>query len=673
MIEPSDFLEFCLQAARAMGRAGGIDAICATVLDLVATGLSTNRAAVLLTDDEGVPRFRVWRGLSDAYRARVEGETPWSRDALDPEPLDIPDVYREPRLERFRPVFQDEGIAALTFVPLVSAGRPVGRLMLYRDMPGARGANELQLARVLAAQAAFAIERTQALEQARRSEERLRFALDAASMGTWDWDLRSNTVRWSENLEALHGLPPGTFDHTLASYVDEIHPDDRPRVLASAERALSEGVPHDVEYRIVAPDGSIRWCEGKGRVEYEDGVAVRMSGVCMIVTRRKEAELARLAAAEEAARLKDEFLATLSHELRTPLSAIIGWHHLLVSGQLAPERAAAAIATIGRNAALQARLIDDILDVSRIISGKLEIDHGVVSVRSLIDGVIEAMRPQAAAAGIALETRLDEGIPPIAGDARRLHQVLGNLVSNAIKFTPEGGVTEISCRVEDGSVAMAVHDSGVGIAPEFLPFVFDRFRQADSRATRRHGGLGLGLAIAKHLVEQHGGSIEARSEGAGRGTTVTVRLPHLPVTDAAPDTGRADPDPLADPLRLDGELVAVVDDHPDAREWLATFFGERGASVEAYEDASSALEGLARRPASLLVADIGLPGVDGLELLRRARAAGCTTPAVAVTAYARPEDRAAALDAGYAAYCPKPVDPKALLQAVRAARVSLQP
>ena len=314
------------------------------------------------------------------------------------------DVAADPSLEDYRPIFAGEGIAALAFIPLVSLDRVIGKFMLYFDAPTAAGGDDLQLASVIAAQVAFAVERTRTEEQARRSEERLRFALDAASMGTWDWDLGTNAVQWSDNLPRIHGLPPGTFDGTFASYEREIHPDDREQgARVRPARARPTACRTTSSTGIVAPDGTVRWCEGKGRVEYEQGSPVRMSGVCVMVTRRKEAELARLAAAEETSRLKDEFLATLSHELRTPLNAILGWVQMLQSGQLsAGARRVEAIDVIGRNARLQGQLIEDILDVSRIISGKLEIERDGGVVPQLIETVIAGVAPAADAKGIAL-------------------------------------------------------------------------------------------------------------------------------------------------------------------------------------------------------------------------------------------------------------------------------
>ena len=278
-------------------------------------------------------RFKAFRGVSHAYRLAVAGYTPWKADSTDVDAIVVEDVTREPSLLPYLPAIRADGIAALSFIPLVHRGAVIGKFMLYSEVPRRLTLDELQLAGVIASQVAFAVARTRAEDQARRSEEHLRFALDAASMGTWDWDLVTQRVTWSDNLERLHGLPSGTFDGTFASYEREIHPDDRPRVLASAQRAITDGVPHDVEYRIVAPDGTVRWVEGKGRVEMSDGKPHSMSGVCIMATRRKEAELARLAASEETGRLKDEFLATLSHELRTPLNAILGWVQMLEAGQ----------------------------------------------------------------------------------------------------------------------------------------------------------------------------------------------------------------------------------------------------------------------------------------------------------------------------------------------------
>ena len=405
-------LGVCLALIRAIGEADGLDAIYRAALTALEDGLGVDRSAVLLFDQARVMRFVAWRGVSDGYRATVEGHSPWPCGATDATPIIVADVASEPSLTALRSTIEAEGIAALAFIPLVSAGGVIGKFMLYSPVPRALADDELQLATVIASQVAFAIERTMAELKARRSEQRLRFALEAASMGTWEWDLSTDNVDWSENLASLHGLPEGTFDGTFASYEREIHPEDRPRVLGSARRALAEGIPHDVEYRIVAPDGRVRWVEGKGRVEHEGGRPARMTGVCIMATRRKEAELARLALAEEASRSKDEFLATLSHELRTPLNAILGWVQLLERGQLAESRTAQALDVIGRNARLQAQLIEDILDVSRIITGKLELDRLPIGVPVLIDGALEAVAPAAAAKHVALQCQVS---PPPAG------------------------------------------------------------------------------------------------------------------------------------------------------------------------------------------------------------------------------------------------------------------
>ena len=662
MLTTPNSIAVCLSLTRAISRTRTVQEIYGIALDALASGLGVSRSSILLFDADGVMRFKAYRGLSEGYRRGVEGHTPWTPDSGDPEPIVVADVGGEPSLAPFLPIIRAEGIAAMAFIPLVSAGRVIGKFMLYYELPHALTSDELQLARVIASQVAFAVERIQAEEQARQSEERLRFALDAASMGTWDWNLESGSVRWSENLERVHGLPPGTFDGSFGSYEREIHPEDRDRVLASARRAISEGVPHEVEYRIVAPDGTVRWVEGKGRVERRDGRPVRMSGVCMIVTRRKEAEIARLTAAEEASRLKDEFLATLSHELRTPLNAILGWAHMLQSGSLAGDRVRDAVDIIARNASLQAQLIEDILDVSRIITGKLAIDRVPVFLQPLIETAVNGLLPAVQAKSLALTASVPGDLPPVEGDPKRLLQVFGNVLSNAIKFTPGGGTVEIRASSTSGTVAIEVLDSGVGITPDFLPYVFDRFRQADSRSTRQHGGLGLGLAIARHVLEHHGGTIAAESPGPGQGTRVSMTLPVASGITARAPAGERQRGPA---LRLDGITAVVVDDQADSCRLVATLLEQCGARTVRCASAAAALEALAGGRAQLLVADIGLPEVDGYELIRRVRQRDTGLPAVAVSAYARPEDRMRALAAGSGAYCAKPVDTQLFLETVR--------
>jgi PAS domain S-box-containing protein len=647
----------CLSLTHAVSRAQSAEEIYGVALDALTQALNVSRAAVLLFDDDGVMRFMAWRGLSPTYREAVEGHSPWTPATADAATIVVSDVARDPTLATYRETILAENIAALAFIPLVSHGRVIGKFMLYYGTPHALTDDERQLAEVIAAQVAFALARTRAEINARRSEERLRFALDAAAIGTWELNVPNQLLTWSGHFERIHGYQPGAFDNSFASYQRILHDDDRERVLASIRWAIDAGKPFDLEYRVVGGDGAARWVESKGRVEFEDGRPSKMIGICMAVTRRKEAEFARLADAQEANQLKDQFLATLSHELRTPLNAIIGWLHVLEHDAGSPERVRHAIDIVRRNAKLQAQLIEDILDVSRIITGKLTIESQTVNITALVETTLNALAPAAALKQISLIENIAADLPPVEGDPKRLLQVFGNVISNAIKFTPEHGEVHVRCAVSDRRLVIEIIDSGVGIQPELLPHIFDRFRQGDSRSTRRHGGLGLGLAIARHLVDLHGGEIHARSDGSGRGTTVHIGLPIANASAASVEQPYATArDTTVD---LSGYRVLVVDDLEDSRELLVRLLHQWGATVLQCPSAHTALAALASTNFDLLVADIAMPDLDGYDLIERVRQLGDSrgrVRAIAVTAYARREDRNHALTAGYDGYCPKPLD-----------------
>jgi PAS domain S-box-containing protein len=370
--------------------------------------------------------------------------------------------------------------------------------------------------------------------------------------------------------------------------------------------------------------------------------------------------------AQESSQLKDEFLATISHELRTPLTAILGWAHMLRTGQFTGDSTLKALETIERNARTQSQLIDDLLDVSRIITGKLRIDVRQVDPNSFVDAAVEAVRPAAEAKGVRMQKIMDTGVVTVSGDPVRLQQVIWNLLSNAIKFTPRAGRVQIRMERVNSHIEIAICDTGAGIAPEFLPHVFDRFRQADQRTTRLHGGMGLGLSIVRHLVELHGGTVRAESAGLGQGSTFTVMLPVAPVYQASIEGERVHPAardtlPSFDCIeRLDGLHVLVVDDEPDTRELLKAGLGQSGAKVTIAGSAAEALEAVQAEVPDLLISDIGMPDEDGYELIRRLRElpaeSGGSLPAIALTAYARVEDRLHALRAGYQMHVPKPVE-----------------
>ncbi|HEY9282801.1 MAG TPA: PAS domain S-box protein [Pyrinomonadaceae bacterium] len=514
-------------------------------------------------------------------------------------------------------------------------------------------------------------ERMRAEEALRSSEARLRaiFAAMTDVVFVLGGDGRYLEIA-PTNPRLLYKPPAELIGRTLH---EVLPPETADLFLGHVRRALATRRTHTVEYELDIGT-EVVWFEASVSPMTEQAVF----WIARDVTGRKRAEEDRerllaseqkaRAAAEEASRLKDEFLATLSHELRTPLTAIVGWSAMLRTSAFDEQATAKALETIERNARAQARLVEDLMDVSRIITGKLRLDVRPVDLAPVIEAAADAVRPASGAKGIGLRVALDPRAGPVSGDPVRLQQVVWNLLSNAVKFTPRGGRVEVRLGRTGSHVEMSVGDDGVGIEPEFLPHVFDRFRQADQRITRQHGGLGLGLAIVRHLVELHGGTVRAESAGLGRGTTFTVVLPAAParadagVSAAGRERPASGDAPAADdcPGRLDGLRVLVVDDEPDTRELLRVGLEQCGAEVTTAASAGEALVAMTAEPPDVLISDIGMPGEDGYELIRHVRElpaeAGGRVPAIALTAYARVEDRMRALRAGYQMHVPKPVE-----------------
>jgi signal transduction histidine kinase/CheY-like chemotaxis protein len=406
--------------------------------------------------------------------------------------------------------------------------------------------------------------------------------------------------------------------------------------------------------------------------ERDEAVLVRLAehaGVAIRNSHLFAREQAARAEAQAANRAKDEFLATVSHELRTPLMAMLGWLHVLQAPAIDDATRARALDAIARNARAQARLVDDLLDMSQITSGRQRLDVRPVEIGAVVTAAVDGIRPAADGRDLRVEMAVDPAAGWIMGDAARLQQVVSNLLANAVKFTPAEGRIDVRVERAGGDVRIRVSDTGQGIAPALLPHVFDRFRQGDSSAGRQHGGLGLGLAIVRHLIELHGGSVMAESAGEGRGATFTATLPAEGPQHRPPPAGP--PLPAAGSPRgapgLDGICVLLVEDEADARELVARFLTQAGARVETAATVAAAVDAFHRRPSDVVVADIAMPGEDGYALLQRLRALsgpGTVVPIVALTAFARPEDRQRALEAGFQAHLAKPIDPEQLVAAI---------
>jgi PAS domain S-box-containing protein len=474
------------------------------------------------------------------------------------------------------------------------------------------------------------------------------------------WVDQAGTVVWANR--ALVELLGCTLEEVVGSQFVRFLADPS-RSSELLERLAGGDIVHAHPVALACREGEVRHAVVDAAPFRANGTVVHTGLFIRDVTeqRRMDETLAERARTLQAAdRLKDEFLATISHELRTPLNAILGWARLLRGGQIDPRKHDKALATIERNATAQAHLIDELLDLARIANDKLTLDVRAVELGEVVASAVESMRPAADDKGVRLACLVDSEVGPFLGDRSRLGQVLWNLISNAVKFTPQGGEVHVRLTKDGDQAHIVVSDTGQGIAPEFLPFVFDRFRQADSGANRIYGGLGLGLAIARHLVEAHGGEVSVASDGRGSGTTFRVALPLLdmPADVSAASSSR----PVSS--ALDGVRVLVVDDDHDARELVAEALRLCGAEVSVAPDSHSALQLLLRAPPDVLVADIGLPVEDGYAFIEKVRKGGLGLPACALTAYARPEDRERSRAAGYDVHVAKPVDPATLCDAV---------
>jgi PAS domain S-box-containing protein len=513
-------------------------------------------------------------------------------------------------------------------------------------------------------------EQRSADEAVRQGEERLRLLISSLKdFAILTLDPQGRITSCNEGAEKVNGYPESEIvgKHVAVFYSEE---DIRAgKCESELDIAARDGRFEDEAFRRRLGGGRMWASVVITALHGPDGTLLGFSKVMRDLTerRRAEEERRRLHQAQEANRIKDEFLATISHELRTPLNAILGWSAMMdATRQHDPSAVAKALEVIGRNARLQAKLVDDMLDVSRIITGKLRLDVKPTNLATIVRDALEVVSHAADAKGVELVCERIDDTAALVGDPARLQQVAWNLLSNAVKFTDSGGSVSVSLEQTSQTFTLSVNDTGRGIEPAFLPYVFERFRQADSSTTRQFGGLGLGLAIVRHIVELHGGQVAAESAGLGTGATFRVILPRSApaITDAFAE-GPTDLRLQTLGANIDGVRVAVIDDDDDARELLATILSARGAAVRTFGSAAAARAALDESPADVLFCDVSMPGEDGYAFIRALRDRGMLTPAIALTAYARLEDRERALAAGFDDHVAKPVDPDALVAGAR--------
>jgi signal transduction histidine kinase len=504
----------------------------------------------------------------------------------------------------------------------------------------------------------FKAELMKANESLRQGEERWRLAMAAGRMVSWDWEISTGRVILSQDWEALHGIPPGTFAGTFDAYLSDIHPGDREVVMHSIRTAVDQGADHHAEYRLVWPEGSIHWIEARGKVlRDESGQPARMIGVCMDINERKQVEqsFAMLyAQVREADRHKDEFLAMLAHELRNPMAPIRNGIDVLRFLPPNGEQAKQILGMLEEQAHNLDRLIDDLLDVSRCGQGKLELRRQRVALSKIITNAIQTAEPLIRASGHELSVTQERENVHLYGDPTRLTQIVSNLLNNAAKYTPRRGKILLTTERSGDEVVIKVKDNGSGIASEMLPRIFEMFVQADNSLNRAHGGLGIGLTLVKSFVEMHGGAINATSDGMGKGSEFAVRLPLLNADDVACEEAKDSEEP---PKSFPCHRILIVDDLRPAAYIVATLLRSFGQQVCTAENGAEALAVMEREKPDLVLSDISMPEMTGHELAReiRRRPEWNDVSLVAVTGYGQESDKNAALDAGFNSHVVKPI------------------
>jgi PAS domain S-box-containing protein len=522
------------------------------------------------------------------------------------------------------------------------------------------------------------------LDELRYREAKFDSLILATATTYWSADAEGEMIDDVPMWDKLTGQ--STADMQNLGWQAVIHPDDVETTTQKWLTALKEKNLYETEFRLKMKNGEYRYFLSRALPLLDMNGEVReWVGVNVDIQNQKNSDFKLVEAAieredllrreqlarkeaEEANRLKDDFLATLSHELRTPLTAILGWVKMLRAGQLDESDIPHALETIERNTEIQNQLIEDLLDVSRIIAGKILLEIRPVQMSTIIETALTSILPSAEVKGVQVISHIQANSSKISVDPRRIQQILWNLLSNAVKFTPQGGEINVSLSEQDNWLEISIKDNGIGIENEILTKIFERFRQADTTKTRQHGGLGLGLAIVRHLTEAHGGTIEATSEGEGMGSTFTLRLPIAPQKQAAIPTAELPKIIGADKLRLDGIRLLVVDDDEDNRDLLKTLLSHYGAIVTVASSAMEAMSLLLDSPPDILISDIGMPDEDGYQFIMKVRKLskekGGNTPAIALTAFAKIEDREKALSVGFQRHIAKPIDPTAFVKVI---------